>query len=58
MGSDASAMTIMQFKAPDGQTVISRGCDESTVNANLKAIFNGLNIIENMLPISLISNSK
>ena len=58
MGSDASAMTIMQFKAPDGQTVISRGCDESTVNANLKAIFNGLNIIENMLPNSLISNSK
>ena len=48
MGSDASAMTIMQFKAPDGQTVISRGCDESTVNANLKAIFNGLNIIENV----------
>ena len=48
MGSDASAMTIMQFKAPNGQTVISRGCDESTVKANIKAIFNGLNIIENM----------
>lgn len=48
MGSDASAMTIMHFKAPNGQTIISRGCDESTVMANLKAIFNGLNIMENM----------
>ncbi len=48
MGSDASAMTIMLFKAPNGQTVISRGCDESTIKANIKAIFNGLNIIENL----------
>ncbi len=48
VGSDAKAMTIMQFKTKNGQTVISRGCDESTVNANIKAIFNGLNIIENM----------
>lgn len=48
MGSDASAMTIMHFKAPNGQTIISRGCDESTIMANIKAIFNGLNIMENM----------
>lgn len=48
VGSDASAMTIMQFKAPNGKTVISRGCDESTIKANIKAIFNGLNIIESM----------
>ena len=48
MGSDASAMTIMYFKTPNGETVISRGCDENTVQANIKAIFNGLNIIENM----------
>lgn len=48
MGSDATAMTIMHFEAPNGQTIISRGCDENTVKANLKAIFNGLNIIENM----------
>lgn len=48
MGSDAKAMTIMQFKAPAGQTVISRGCDDSTIKANIKAIFNGLNIIEDM----------
>lgn len=48
MGSDASAMTIMHFKAQNGQTIISRGCDESTIMANLKAIFNGLNIMENI----------
>ena len=48
MGSDASAMTIMYFKAPNGETIISRGCDENTVQANIKAIFNGLNIIESL----------
>ncbi len=48
MGSDAVGMTIMYFKAPDGTTVISRGCDENTFMANIKAIFNGLNIIENI----------
>ncbi len=47
MGSDAVGMTIMYFKAPNGKTIISRGCDENTFIANIKAIFNGLNIIEN-----------
>ena len=47
MGSDAVGMTIMYFKAKDGTTIISRGCDENTFMANIKAIFNGLNIIEN-----------
>ena len=46
MGSDAVGMTIMYFKAPNGTTIISRGCDENTFMANIKAIFNGLNIIE------------
>ena len=50
MGSDALGMTIMYFKAPNGTTVISRGCDENTFMANIKAIFNGLNIIEGMKP--------
>ena len=27
MGSDAIGMTIMYFKSPSGQTIISRGCD-------------------------------
>ena len=48
VGSDAVGMTIMYFKAPNGSTIISRGCDENTFIANIKAIFNGLNIIENM----------
>lgn len=48
MGSDALGMTIMYFKSPSGQTIISRGCDENTFIANIKAIFNGLNIIESM----------
>ena len=48
MGSGATAMSIMHFKTPNGDSVISRGLDESTVKANIKAIFNGLNIIENL----------
>ena len=48
MGSDASAMTIMYFKVPSGQTIVSRGCDENTFMANIKAIFNGFNIMDNM----------
>ena len=48
MGSDAIGMTIMYFKSPSGQTIISRGCDENTFMANIKAIFNGFNIIDSM----------
>ncbi len=48
MGSGATAMSIMHFKTPNGDSVISRGLDESTIKANIKAIFNGLNIIENL----------
>jgi len=46
MGSDATAMTIMYFKNTKGENIISRGCDKNTFNANIKAIFNGLNILE------------
>jgi len=46
MGSGATAMTVIKFEAPNGKTVISRGRDESTAQANVKAIFNGLNILE------------
>lgn len=56
LGSGAIAMSIMHFKAPNGQTIISRGKDDSTIKANIKAIFNGLNIIENMSPESIIIN--
>ncbi len=48
MGSDATGMTIMYFNAPNGIAIISRGADENTFSANIKAIFNGLNIIDNM----------
>ena len=48
MGSDAIGMTIMYFKVPSGQTIVSRGCDENTFMANIKAIFNGFNIMDNM----------
>lgn len=45
LGSGATAMTVIKFEAPNGKTIISRGRDESTEKANVKAIFNGLNII-------------
>lgn len=45
-GSGATAMTVIKFETPNGKTVISRGWDESTAQANVKAIFNGLNVID------------
>lgn len=48
LGSGATAMTVIKFEAPNGKIVIARGQDESTANANVKAIFNGLNIIAKM----------
>lgn len=45
LGSGATAMTVIKLEAPNGKTIIARGRDESTANANVKAIFNGLNII-------------
>lgn len=46
MGSGASAMTIIHFENEEGQTIIARGKDESTLKANVKAIFNGLNLLK------------
>ncbi len=48
LGSGATAMTVIKFEAPNGKIIIARGQDESTANANVKAIFNGLNIIAKM----------
>ncbi len=45
LSAGAIAMTIIHFETPDKQTIISRGRDESTIKANVKAIFNGLNLI-------------
>lgn len=48
LGSGATAMTVIKFLLPNEKTVIARGKDESTSNANVKAVFNGLNIISKM----------
>ena len=45
LGSGATAMTVIKLEAPNGKVIIARGQDESTAQANVKAIFNGLNII-------------
>lgn len=44
-GAQADAMTVIQFEIPDGKTITCRGKDPSTQKANVKAIFNGLNLI-------------
>ena len=48
MGSNAVAMSVMHFVLDDGRTIISRAKDESTSTANVKAIFNGMNIISSL----------
>ena len=48
MGAGATAMTVIKFALPNNKTIIARGKDESTSNANVKAVFNGINIIANM----------
>ncbi len=45
-GSGAVAMTVIQFEDKNGKVIVSRGKDESTTSANVKAIFNGLNLLE------------
>ncbi len=44
-GSGATAMTVIHFEDLDGRTILARGKDESTLKANVKAIFNGLNLM-------------
>ena len=44
-GSGAAAMTVIHFEDLEGNTVLARGKDESTLKANVKAIFNGLNLM-------------
>lgn len=46
-GVAADAMTTIQLKTPEGKLIICRGKDPSTAKANVKAIFNGLNLIYN-----------
>lgn len=44
-GVQADAMTVIQFETRDGRVITCRGKDPSTQKANVKAIFNGLNLI-------------
>ena len=44
-GVQADAMTTINLESPNGNTIICRGKDPSTAKANVKAIFNGLNLI-------------
>ena len=44
-GSGAEAMTVISFEKADSTRIIARGKDKSTLNANVKAIFNALNIM-------------
>ena len=41
-------MTVIHLLAPNGESIICRGIDQSTAKANVKAIFNGLNLIEEL----------
>lgn len=45
LGAGATAMTVIKLEAQNGKAIIARGRDESTAAANVKAIFNGLNIL-------------
>lgn len=45
LGAGATAMTVIHFESNTGEIIISRGKDESTIKANVKAIFNGLNLM-------------
>ena len=44
-GASAEAMTVIHLEDHAGNPVICRGRDTSTAEANVKAVFNGLNIL-------------
>lgn len=52
-GSGAVAMTVIHFEDLNGTTLLARGKDESTLKANVKAIFNGLNLMNETIQSSL-----
>lgn len=45
-GVKADAMSVIHFGTADGKTVVARAMDNSTAKANVKAIFNGLNLLK------------
>ena len=44
-GVSADAMTVIKLEAPTGQIITCRGLHTSTAQANILALFNGLNLI-------------
>lgn len=44
-GVAADAMTVIQLLSESGKVITCRGMDPSTARANVKAIFNGLNLL-------------
>lgn len=44
-GVAADAVTTIQLETPEGKKILCRGKDPSTAKANVKAIFNGLNLL-------------
>ena len=47
-GVEAKAMTVIHFETSDNKTIVARGKSSSTLKDNVRAIFNGLNIISNL----------
>lgn len=52
-GVASRAMTVIQLEAGTGEVITCRGVDPSTAKANVKAIFNGLNLIYNLKKVAL-----
>lgn len=44
-GVQSEALTMIEFETPDKKVITCRGKDPSTAKANVKAVFNGLNLI-------------
>ena len=47
-GVSADAMTVIKLESPSGKVVTCRGLHTSTAQANIIALFNGLNLIETL----------
>ena len=45
LGSSAKAMSVIHLQANDEEPIIARAVDNNTATANVKAIFNGMNLL-------------
>ncbi|MBE7706656.1 MAG: 2-isopropylmalate synthase [Cyanobacteria bacterium SIG30] len=46
-GAGASAISTIHLMGKNGQDIIGRACDKNTARANVKAIFNAMNLVYN-----------